>query len=73
MNSCVRCSAPMETERGMCDECEQEAICIECGKWMPVDDIDERGACNDCQPAPTPRRLDGFLFANSEREMNDEN
>lgn len=47
MDRCVRCSG-VTTNIGMCDDCNTEALCIECWKWMPVEELNDYGACEQC-------------------------
>ena len=50
MARCIRCSGLTEkTIVGMCEECCTEAICIECQKWMPVEEMNDYGVCEGCQ------------------------
>lgn len=51
MARCIRCSGRSELikEAGMCAECCTEALCIDCWKWMPVEEIDDYGSCEKCK------------------------
>jgi ComF family protein len=57
---CISCSAPVQSDFGLCAECWRETpfisglVCDQCGVPLPGDSTGERVTCDDCMTTARP-------------------
>jgi ComF family protein len=74
---CISCSAPVQTDFGLCADCWRETpfisglVCDQCGIPLPGADSEERALCDDCMTIARPweRGRSALLYDGNGRKL----